>query len=115
MKLTPSRSGLRMVALGSVLLFALAGCRTDSSVAANYHEYAYVTNGKSNSVTVLDARYFRSLKTINVGKSPTGIAVNSHNNEVYVVNTDSESVSVINAETNEVAATMSVHRTPSFI
>lgn len=104
------------VAAGSLAaIFLLVGCSSDPAVAANYHEYAYVTNGKSDSVSVLDARYFQSIKTISVGHGPTGIAVNPANNEIYVVNTGSDSVSVIDAQTNQVVSTIPVRSTPYFI
>ena len=41
-----------------------------------YREYAYVTNGKSNTVSVIDLRTFQPAKTIRVGGEPTGIAAN---------------------------------------
>ena len=47
---------------------------TDYSPA--YHEYAYVTNGQSNSVSVLDLLQLRNVKTIPVGTGPTGVATN---------------------------------------
>jgi len=80
-----------------------------------YREYAYVTNGKSNTVSVIDLRTFQPAKTIRVGGEPTGIAANHKKNEVYVVNTQSNSVSVIDAERNEVVATIGVHAGPYFI
>jgi len=54
-----------------------------------YREYAYVTNGKSNSVTVIDVLRFRAEKNLMVGTEPTGLAANPRKNEVYVVNTGS--------------------------
>jgi len=80
-----------------------------------YREYAYVTNGRSNSVSVLDMRNYKSLGTIQVGSNPTGVAANSQKNEVYVVNTGSNSLSVIDAEQNKVVATIGVERTPYFV
>ena len=77
-----------------------------------YREYAYVTNGKSNTVSVIDLRTFQPAKTIRVGSEPTGIAANGKKNEIYVVNTQSNSVSVIDAERNEVVATIGVHAGP---
>jgi YVTN family beta-propeller protein len=77
-----------------------------------YREYAYVTNGKSNTVSVIDLRTFELAKTLKVGSEPTGMAVNSRKNEIYVVNTNSANVSVIDAETNTVAATIGVHGRP---
>ena len=73
-----------------------------------YREYAYVTNGKSNTVSVIDLRTFELAKTIGVGLDPTGVAANSKKNEIYVVNSGSSNVSVIDAETNAVVATIGV-------
>ncbi|HEY6372376.1 MAG TPA: beta-propeller fold lactonase family protein [Candidatus Sulfotelmatobacter sp.] len=80
-----------------------------------YREYAYVSNGKSNTVSVIDLRTFALAKTIPVGSEPTGLAANGKKNEIYVVNTGSNNVSVINAETNTVVATIGVHGRPYFI
>jgi YVTN family beta-propeller protein len=95
----------------------LPGCRPHDfpDYPANYREYAYVTNGGSNSVTVLDVVNVRQDRTIPVGAGPTGVAVNPRRNEVYVVNTGSNSVSVIDAEKNRVVAQIAVHRRPSSI
>jgi YVTN family beta-propeller protein len=80
-----------------------------------YREYAYVTNGKSNTVSVIDLRTFELAKTIAVGTSPTGIAANSKKNEIYVVNSGSNNISVIDAEKNAVVSTIGVHGRPYFI
>ena len=86
----------------------------------SYREYAYITNGKSNTVSVLDLTprplpRFNVLKTISVGANPTGLAANGKKNEIYVVNTDSSNVSVIDAEHNQVVATIGIHGKPYFI
>ncbi len=85
-----------------------------------YHEYAYITNGKSNTVAVIDltndpVRGFTLVKTLQVGTEPTGIAANPKRNEVYVVNSGSSNVSVIDAEQNKVVATIGVYGRPYFI
>lgn len=80
-----------------------------------YNEFAYISNGGSNTVTVLDLVYVRQDRTLQVGLNPTGLAANPHKNEVYAVNTKSGSVSVINTEANRVDATIAVHRLPYFI
>ncbi|MEO8735758.1 MAG: YncE family protein [Edaphobacter sp.] len=99
------------------LLIACSGCHRNSfpDVPAGYHEFAYISNGGANTVTVLDLVYMRQDRTLQVGSDPTGLAVNPRRNEVYVVNTGSGTISVINAETNRVAATIPVHRQPYFI
>jgi YVTN family beta-propeller protein len=93
------------------------GCRRSGfpEVPAGYREFAYISNGGSNTVTVLDLVYLRQDRTLEVGINPTSLAVNPVRNEIYVVNTQSGTVSVIDAKTNRVAATIPVHRLASFI
>ena len=80
-----------------------------------FREYAYVSNGKSNTVSVIDLRTFALSKTLHVGSEPTGLAANSKKNEIYVVNSASSTVNVIDAETNSVVATIGVQGRPYFI
>jgi YVTN family beta-propeller protein len=84
-------------------------------VPAGYREFAYISNGGSNTVSVLDLVYLRQDRTLQVGINPTNLAVNPVRNEIYVVNTQSGTISVIDAENNRVAATIPVHRLPSFV
>lgn len=101
--------------LSAVLLCGgLVACRSNSfpDVPPGYREYAYISNGGANTVTVLDLVFVRQDRTLQVGQNPTGLAVNPKRNEVYVVNTKSGSVSVIDAETNRVVATIPVRRQP---
>ncbi|MGP8258805.1 MAG: YncE family protein [Acidobacteriaceae bacterium] len=108
-----------MAALAALLLLP-AGCRSHfPDVPAGYREFAYVSNGVSNTVSVLDLVYLRPDRTLLVGIQPTGMAVNPKRDEVYVVNTGTAagtgSVSVIDTDENRVAATIPVHRLPYFI
>ncbi|HEY0264684.1 MAG TPA: beta-propeller fold lactonase family protein [Granulicella sp.] len=98
-------------------LLAVSGCRRFRfpEVPAGYHEFAYVSNGASNTVSVLDLVYLRRDRTLKVGVSPSGMAVNPVRDEVYVVNTQSASVSVIDTAKNEVVATIPVGHQPYFI
>ena len=111
------RRQLLLVALAATSLLATSGCRRSHfpDVPAGYREFAYVTNGASNTVSVLDIVNFRQDRTLEVGANPTGIAANPQRNEVYAVNTQSGTVSVIDTENNRVAATIGVHRQPYFI
>ncbi|MGA8938500.1 MAG: YncE family protein [Acidobacteriaceae bacterium] len=99
------------------LPLVLSGCGPNQFpiYPANYHEFAYVSNGTNNTVTVLDLVYLRQDRVLQVGHDPTGLAVNPLRDEVYAVNTGSNSVSVINTHTNRVDATIGVQRTPYFI
>lgn len=108
-----AKNGLLPVALLFSLCLPVACRRHDfPQFPPDYREYAYVTNGGSNTVSVLDLVNLRQDRVISVGSNPTGIAANPVKNEVYAVNTGSDSVSVIDAEKNAVAATISVHKQP---
>lgn len=98
----------------SLLCGGVLGCRSGAfpDVPPGYREYAYISNGGANTVSVLDLVFVRQDRTLEVGQGPTGLAVNPKRNEVYVVNTRSGSVSVIDAETNSVVATIPVRRQP---
>jgi YVTN family beta-propeller protein len=107
----------RLFIASSASLLLLGGCRRDHfpEYPANYREFAYVTNGGSNTVTVLDLVNLRQDRVLAVGAEPTGVAANPARDEVYAVNAASGSVSVIDAEKNRVVATIPVHRRPYFI
>ena len=98
---------------------ALAGCHRNHfpQYARDYREFAYVSDGASGTVTVLDLVNLRQERILQVGRQPTGLAANPDpkRNEIYAVNAGSDSVSVINADTNQVAATIGVHGKPFFI
>jgi len=101
----------------AMLTLAAAGCNRGRfpDVPPGYHEFAYVSNGAADTVSVLDLVYLRQDRTLQVGRQPTGMAVNPVRNEVYVVNALSGTVSVIDTENNTVAATIPVHKLPYFI
>jgi len=100
-----------------LLVLAAVGCqqRNFPSYPDNYREYAYISNGGSNTVTVLDLVNMRQDRVVAVGAGPSGLAINPRRNEVYAVNTGDGTVSVLNAESNTVAATIRVQRKPYFI
>jgi YVTN family beta-propeller protein len=110
----PRRAGRVGAALLCCLVWGAVGCRQRDfpNFPANYREYAYISNGGSNTVTVLDVVNMRQDRVISVGVNPAGLAVNPRRNEVYVVNSGSDTVTVIDAEKNTVAATMRVQRQP---
>ena len=90
--------GEGVLALLSLALSATS-CHNSATVAPGYHEYAYVTNGKGNSVSVIDLLQLRNVKTIAVGAGPTGVATSPTRNEIYVANAGSSNISIIDAET----------------
>jgi YVTN family beta-propeller protein len=105
-------SALALLALG------LTSCRSHDfpQYPPNYREYAYVTNGGSGTVSVLDVVNVRLDRELAVGQNPVAVAVSPTRNEVYVVNSGAAggqgSVSVINAENNTVSGAITVHRQP---
>jgi len=113
MKLKDNRPA-EMFAL-MVLTLALGGCRKNDfpQYPPEYREYAYVTNGESGTVTVIDVVNVRIDRELGVGQNPVAVAASATRNEVYVVNGGGlGSLSVINAENNTVVATIGLHRQP---
>jgi YVTN family beta-propeller protein len=107
----------RLLAFATLAL-SLTACRPHDfpQYPPNYREYAYITNGGSGTVTVLDVVNLRLDRELATGQNPVAVAASPTRNEVYVVNSGQEggqgSVSVINAESNTVSATIQVHRQP---
>ena len=106
------------LALFTLLTVALTGCRPHDfpQFPPGYREYAYVTNGESGTVTVLDVVNLRVDREVAVGQHPVAVAAGITRNEVYIVNSGAlgsqGSLSVINAENNSVVATIALHRQP---
>ena len=116
---TPLRSSLaRSVSIAACTLLVITlGCRRNSfpDVPVGYREFAYVSNGGSNTVTVLDLVYLRQDRTLQVGTRPSYLAANPVRDEIYVVNSESGTISLIDTESNRIVTTIPVHRQPSFI
>lgn len=111
----------KLAPVGLLALLVLTACQSHEfpQYPPNYREFAYVTNGLSGTVTVLDVVNVRVDREIPVGQNPVAVAASPSRNEVYVVNSGAEtgegSLSVINAENNTVAATIPLHRHPAAI
>jgi YVTN family beta-propeller protein len=114
----PGIKGLIRFSAACFLLLSLGGCRSHDfpQYAPNYREYAYVTNGGSDTVTVLDVINVRVDRELPVGRNPVAVAENPTRNEIYVVNSGATggagSISVIDAEHNAVVATIPLHKQP---
>src|SRR6185436_12528539 len=67
---------------------------------------AYLANGASNLVTVLDTSNDAVLSTIPVGAGPSRTAVSKDGLRAYVSNTSDNTVSVIDTTTDSVTATI---------
>jgi YVTN family beta-propeller protein len=102
----------------ALALLAITGCRPHDfpQYPPNYREYAYIPNGGSGTVTILDVVNVRIDRELQVGQNPVAAAASPTRNEVYVVNSGTAagygSISVINAEHNTVVATIPVRRQP---
>lgn len=114
-------------ALG-LLLVAFSGCRRQDfpKYPANYREYAYVTNGASDTVSVIDVVNLRIDREIQVGMHPIAVVASPARDEVYVLNSGTESkattgdrphqngsVSVLDSTQQRVVATLPVGRKPA--
>ena len=69
------RSKTWLVLLSVFLSLGAAGCQRDISYPPNYREFAYIANGGSNTVTVLDVVNMRQDRVIAVGAVPSAVAV----------------------------------------
>jgi YVTN family beta-propeller protein len=74
--------------------------------------YAFVANGASNNVTVVDAATKAVVRTVPVGLNPVG-AWPGNDGLMYVDNEDGKSLSAIDASTLEVARTYPLGFTPA--
>ena len=107
------------IPLSLVFLFglALSACRRHDfpEYPPSYREYAYVTNGAGNTVTILDVVNVRLDREIPVGTNPLAVAPSPTRNEVYVVSSGAPgmtgSVAVI-GDKNLVTAFISVNLRP---
>ncbi|MFZ0905602.1 MAG: YncE family protein, partial [Mycobacterium sp.] len=72
----------------------------------------YVTNGKDNTVSVIDASTRAVTVTVAVGKRPWGVAVDPGTHTVYDTNAGDGTMSVIDASTRTVTATVPVGKDP---
>ena len=66
----------------------------------------FVTNEKSNNVTVIEAATQKVLATIPVGERPRGIAVSGDGQRVFVANSNTNNVSVIDTKSLKVIDTL---------
>jgi YVTN family beta-propeller protein len=75
-------------------------------------KYAYVSNGASGNVSVIDISTNTVTSTIGVGTDPYGIAITPDGKYAYVANNGSNNVSVIEISTNTVTSTITVGTNP---
>src|SRR5213593_4473856 len=91
--------GLQLAAPLLVAALVLGHARAGAEVRV------FVTNEKSDNVTVIDAATRAVVGTIRVGKRPRGVVVSPDGRRVYVTNSNSDSISVIDAKSLAVLST----------
>ncbi|HUB50962.1 MAG TPA: beta-propeller fold lactonase family protein [Terracidiphilus sp.] len=113
-----SKSRWTLTAIAASALLALTACQPHDfpQYPANYREYAYVTNGGSSTVTVLDVVNVRLDRELPVSANPVAVAASPTRNEVYVLSAGlpggQGSITVIDCEHNAVVAAIAVGRDP---
>src|SRR2546427_4642038 len=83
--------GLQLAAPLLVAALVLGHARAGAEVRV------FVTNEKSDNVTVIDAATRKVIQSIPVGKRPRGVAVSPDGRRVYLTNSNSDTLSVIDA------------------
>src|SRR5688572_19372268 len=86
--------------------------------ATHAEPFAYVTNGDSDNVSVIDTATNTVTTTVPVGSFPSDVAITPDGAFAYVVNRgfgDPSDVSVIDTASNTVTATVAVGRRPTRI
>ncbi len=68
----------------------------------------YVTNNKTNTVSVINVASNKLVKTIPVGLAPAAVVLDPVNGHLFVTNNDSDSISVIDGASNSVLKTITV-------
>ena len=74
----------------------------------------YVSNGRSNNVTVFDLKTLGAVKQVATGQNPDAILYEAVSNRVLVFNGRSKDATVIDAATDQVAATIPLGGKPEF-
>jgi YVTN family beta-propeller protein len=97
------------MALFAIMLAMGLGALASPAAAA---PFAYVANGVSNNVSVIDTATNTVVATIPVGTFPIAVAVTPDGTHVYVTNNGSNNVSVIRTATNAVVKTIPVGSGP---
>jgi YVTN family beta-propeller protein len=91
----------------SLALFIAASARP-----AEAAPFAYVTNKRDNTVSIIDTVTNTVAATVAMAIDPEGVAVSRDGKFVYVANVGSDNVSVISTASNTVAATVAVESLP---
>src|SRR5947209_11898421 len=83
----------------AVGVFVLVGAQASAFTA-------YVSNEKSNTISVVDTDKFTVVKTIKVGQRPRGIELTKDGKFILVAVGDDDTIQVIDVRTHEIVATL---------
>src|SRR5215468_469716 len=89
-------------------VFAFAGAPAAQAYTA------YVSNEKSNTITVIDTDKFEPVKTIKVGQRPRGIDLTKDGKFVLVAVGDDDTIQMIDTATGEITGTLPSGPDPEF-
>jgi YVTN family beta-propeller protein len=76
--------------------------------------HGFITNGKSNSVTVFNIDTLKIIDQITVGKKPDALVYNESTQRVVVFNGDDNNATVIDAKTNKTIGVIALGAGPEF-
>jgi YVTN family beta-propeller protein len=74
----------------------------------------FTSNGKANTVSVIDLKTLAHIGEVKVGKKPDAIIYDQNSQRVFVSDGDSDEMTVIDAATNKVAGTIALGGNPEF-
>lgn len=74
----------------------------------------FTSNGKADTVSVIDLKTLAHTSEIKAGKKPDAIVYNPNDNRVYVSNGDSDDMTVIDATAGKVVGTIAVGGAPEY-
>ena len=72
----------------------------------------YITNGKTNNVTVFDIKTLKPLLLVPAGENPDALLYDKFSNQVFIFNNDSKNITVIDAVSDKVIQTLNVGGNP---
>ena len=76
---------------------------------------AYITNEKDNTVSIIDIKKKKVVKTVNVGQRPRGIIMSKDGKLVLICASDDDRVEVRDAQTLKLKYYLPSGQTPNFL
>src|SRR4051794_6432304 len=90
-----------------IMLRLLLGLALSAAAAVPANAFmAYVSNEKSNSVSVIDSNTWKVVRTIKVGQRPRGIVFTRDQRYVLVAAGDDDTIQMIDTTTNKITGTL---------